>query len=190
MPLVSLIESLRAHAPADPEERDDLQEILAFVAAHDNPFDRAIPSGHLTGSAIVLSADFSQVLLLFHPKLTRWLQPGGHAEAGERTGEHVALREAREETGIHGLSLHPQAPRPLDVDVHDIPARPTEPAHQHLDLRYLVQAPAGARIAPAEGETLRIRWFGWNELDDLGLDHGLKRALRKARSLAGPTPRP
>src|SRR5919106_547396 len=89
-----------------------------------------------------------RVLLLHHRKLGRWLQPGGHADPGESSGETVALREAREETGLAGLNLHPQAPRPFDVDVHDIPARGGEAAHQHLDLRYLVVAPAGAGLAP------------------------------------------
>ena len=82
-----------------------------------------------------------RVLLLHHRKLDRWLQPGGHAEPGEADGEEVALREAREETGIAALRLHPDAPRPLDVDVHAIPARGSEPAHLHLDLRYVVIAP-------------------------------------------------
>jgi 8-oxo-dGTP pyrophosphatase MutT (NUDIX family) len=123
------------------------------------------------------------VLLLHHMKLERWLQPGGHAEPGERRGEDVALREAREETGIEGLLLHETASRPLDVDVHEIPARASEPAHQHLDLRYLVRAPADAVIAPALGESERIRWFGWGELGDLGLDHGLVRAFAKARRI-------
>jgi hypothetical protein len=46
-------------------------------------------------------------------------------------------------------------------------------------------APEGARIAPAAGESLRIRWFGWDEIEGLGLDHGLARALRKARAIVG-----
>jgi 8-oxo-dGTP pyrophosphatase MutT (NUDIX family) len=130
---------------------------------------------------MVLTRDGERVLLLFHEKLRRWLQPGGHAEPGETQGEAIALREAREETGLVSLELHPDAPRPLDVDVHDIPARGNEPAHEHLDLRYLVTADDAAAIQPAEGETTRVRWFSWDELQALDLDHGLRRALTKAR---------
>ena len=71
----------------------------------------------------------------------------------------MALREAREETGIEGLRLHPTAPRPLDVDVHDIPAA-GEPAHEHLDLRYLVVAPDGAPLSPQLEELHDLRWVG------------------------------
>ncbi len=175
--------SLERLAPADEKEAGDRQRILAFVRSYAQPFDRGIAEGHLTGSAVTVSSDGHRVLLLHHRKLDRWLQPGGHGDPGERTGEEVALREALEETGIEGLRLHPTAPRPFDLDIHDIPARGHEPAHQHLDLRYLVVAPAGAQIAPDLSELHAIRWVRWDETQTLGLDHGLQRALAKARAI-------
>jgi 8-oxo-dGTP pyrophosphatase MutT (NUDIX family) len=72
------------------------------------------------------------------------------------------------------------------VDVHDIPARAREPAHQHLDLRYLVVAPVDGTIAPDLAELHDIRWVPWDEVDGLGPDHGLRRALGKARLLSDP----
>jgi len=173
---------LAGHHPADAREADDLRRILEFAARHRDPFDRRIPEGHLTGSALIVSAAGDRVLLLRHRKLQRWLQPGGHADPGERAGETVALREALEETGIAGLALHAGAPRPLDVDVHDIPARGGEPAHLHLDLRYLVLAPAEAALARSPMESDEVRWFGWDELGNLDLDAGLRRALGKTRA--------
>jgi 8-oxo-dGTP pyrophosphatase MutT (NUDIX family) len=176
---------LRRHAPADAKEARDVAEVLAFLDRHADPFDRGIREGHLTGSAVVVSATGDRVLLLHHRKLRRWLQPGGHAEAGERDGEAVALREAREETGIEGLTLHPLAPRPLDVDVHPIPARGDEPAHRHLDLRYLVVAPRDASLRRLAAEARALRWFAWEDLGTLDLDPGLRRALQAARALLG-----
>jgi 8-oxo-dGTP pyrophosphatase MutT (NUDIX family) len=173
---------LERHQAADEKEARDLAVMRDFVARHaTDPFDRRLAEGHLTGAALVVEASGGRVLLLHHRKLQRWLQPGGHGDPGERTGEEVALREAREETGLQGLVLHPAAPRPLDVDVHPIPARGSEPAHLHLDLRYLVVAPAGARLQIQEEEASALRWFTWEELDALPLDHGLRRALAKAR---------
>jgi 8-oxo-dGTP pyrophosphatase MutT (NUDIX family) len=184
--VVRLDEQLGTHVPADDEEALDLERIRAFVTRHPEPFDRRLAVGHLTGSAVVVAASGDRVLLLHHRKLDRWLQPGGHGDPGESTGEEVALREAREETGLRGLRLHPEAPRPLDVDVHEIPARGSEPAHQHLDLRYLVVAPAGAEATPSAEETNDLRWFGWDELHGLDLDSGLLRLLGKARSWMEP----
>jgi 8-oxo-dGTP pyrophosphatase MutT (NUDIX family) len=180
---MSLLDTLRDHACGDSREAADLQRILDFVGRHPAPFDRRIAEGHLTGSALVLSRSGEAVLLLHHRKLHRWLQPGGHGEPGETSGEAVALREAREETGIHDLALHPGAPRPLDVDVHAIPARPGEPAHAHLDLRYLVLAPDAAATTRLPEEANDLRWFAWADLPALDLDPGLRRALAKARRL-------
>jgi 8-oxo-dGTP pyrophosphatase MutT (NUDIX family) len=182
-PRVPLLQSLRELVPADEEEARDRDQIVDFVLRHPDPFDRGIEEGHLTGSAIVVSADGTDVLLLHHRKLDRWLQPGGHADPGETAGEDVALREAFEESGTEGLTLRPGSPRPLDVDVHDIPARDLEPAHQHLDLRYLVEAPRGATLSPQVEELTEIRWVPWSEVGTLGPDPGLRRALAKARAL-------
>jgi 8-oxo-dGTP pyrophosphatase MutT (NUDIX family) len=178
-----LARALARHRPADDEEAADLARIRSFVAAHPDPFDRRIVEGHLTASAVVASAAGDRVLLLHHRKLDRWLQPGGHGDPGETAGETVALREALEETGIAGLALHPTAPRPLDVDVHDIPARKAEAAHEHLDLRYLVLAPADAALTLAPEESHDLRWFAWDEVGGLGLDRGLVRLLGKARAI-------
>ena len=189
-PMSLLADALARHQPEDAAEAEDLAQIRAFVARNPDPFDRRILEGHLTGSAIVISANGTRTLLLHHRKLGRWLQPGGHGDPGEATGEGVALREALEETGLAGLALHPSAPRPLDVDVHDIPARGAEPAHQHLDLRYLVVAPAGAAFSRSTEETRDMRWVTWDEVGTLdkkgathGPDAGLLRALRKARKV-------
>jgi len=180
---MALAEDLSRHLPADAEEAGHLLAILDFVGRHASPFDRTIAEGHLTGSAVVLSARGDRVLLVHHRKLRRWLQPGGHADPRETSGEAVALREAHEETGIAGLALHPRAPRPFDVDVHAIPAFGSEPAHAHLDLRYLLLAPTADTIVRSAEETSDARWFEWDELAPLDLDRGLVRALAKARRL-------
>lgn len=185
-PRLRLLAALDRHQPHDAQEEADRERILDFARRHERPFDRSIAEGHLTGSAITVSADGRRVLLLHHRKLDRWLQPGGHGEPGEAAGEAVALREAREETGLSGLALHPLAPRPFDVDVHDIPARPGEPAHLHLDLRYLVVALPGTALAPDLAELHALRWVKWSEVPSLDPDHGLSRALAKARSIVLP----
>jgi 8-oxo-dGTP pyrophosphatase MutT (NUDIX family) len=178
-----MLAQLEGHPSADAREASDLATICAFVRARADPFARSHLDAHLTGSAFVVSSDGQRVLLVHHRRLDLWLQPGGHGEPGERLGEEVALREAREETGIATLALHPTAPRPLDVDVHRIPERKGVPAHDHLDLRYLVVAPPGVRIRHDLDEAHDARWFTWEDLDAMPTDHPFRRMAAKARAL-------
>ena len=87
-------------------------------------FDRTCRPGHITAAAWILSADRRRSLLTHHRKLDRWLQLGGHAD-GQWHVEEVALREAREESGLTRFDIVPidGVLMPFDVDVHEIPAR-------------------------------------------------------------------
>ena len=51
-----------------------------------------------TASSYVID-DEDRLLVLYHKKFQKWLQPGGHIERGEEAWQ-CALREVFEETGI------------------------------------------------------------------------------------------
>jgi 8-oxo-dGTP pyrophosphatase MutT (NUDIX family) len=173
-----LAEMLDAVVPGDDKERADLTLLRAYGASLAEPFSHRQPGAHFTGSALV--TDGARVALVLHRKLSRWLQPGGHAEP-EDGGDlcRTALREAREETGL-AVWLHPSAPSPLDVDVHTIPARPEAPAHLHLDVRFLVVAEPSAALVLDASEVTDVRWFTLEQALEQADDSSLQRLLRKA----------
>lgn len=180
---MSLLHLLAHHVPADEKERLDLEQQRGFAESLEAPFSRAQWPAHFTGSAVVVTPDGARVLLVLHAKLGRWLQPGGHADAADGGSmEQTALREAREETGLE-VSLHPTAPRPLDVDVHVIPARKQEPEHRHLDVRYLVVAENPEGLAYDPEESHGARWLGWDEALAAADEAPLRRLLEKARAV-------
>jgi 8-oxo-dGTP pyrophosphatase MutT (NUDIX family) len=141
---------------------DDLIHLLAAMAASHRLEDRRTYPGHVTTSAIVVTPDLSSVLLVHHRALDRWLQPGGHWEPAA-TFWASALREAQEETGIEGATLHPWhggRDIPIDIDTHAIPLRieRAEPSHWHHDLRFAFVADATLPLRPAEAEVVRAAW--------------------------------
>lgn len=183
-----LLDLLSRYASRHPEEEGCVARIHALVESRPDCFLRSCLPGHLTGSAWILSADRRRFLLTHHRKLDRWLQLGGHAD-GEGDLAAVALREAAEESGLGSFAfLHPDVdtpPLPIDVDVHAIPARPGEPAHEHHDLRFVLVARGGEIRATRESHALR--WFAMESLDaelaTIGADESLLRLGRKVRAL-------
>lgn len=160
------------HRVADEREALSREIILAELDRLRRPFDQHADPTHLTASAVVVGD--RGVVLHRHRRLHRWLQPGGHLDPGE-SPEQAMVRECREETGL--VVAHPPAgPCLVHVDVHHA-AR----GHIHLDLRYLVHAPADDP-APAPGESQDVAWFTWAEAEVLA-DVALAGALRSARRL-------
>jgi 8-oxo-dGTP pyrophosphatase MutT (NUDIX family) len=156
----------------------DRQQILDLIDEHADIAVRTCRPGHLTGSAFVVDSSRMMCLLLFHTKLQRWLQPGGHAD-GDTNLAHVALREAEEETGISGLRVVIPA---IDVDIHRVDP-PKEDAHLHLDVRYLVIAPAGSE-PEGNHESQALRWVTEAELLDFDVDDGLRRMAKAGFEVA------
>jgi 8-oxo-dGTP pyrophosphatase MutT (NUDIX family) len=181
----SILQELLAHAPATDAEAVDARRIARFAASTPSPMDRDRREGHVVGSGLVVARDGSGVLLARHRTLERWLQFGGHAEEGESHPLDVALRETREESGLdHVVPADPAHPL-LDVDVHTIPASEGMPAHEHLDLRYLLVADPDADLDRADAELAAVEWLGWEAALDRSGEPGLERMLRKAREAVG-----
>lgn len=145
---------------------------------HPDAFQRDHLPGHITGSAFIVSKDFSTTLLVHHAKLNRWLQPGGHAD-GDTDVLGVALREGREETGL--VNLDPVSAAIYDLDIHPIPERKDFHQHDHYDIRYLVQASIGDPIVVSE-ESHDVKWVLLNDLDKYTDESSL---LRMRDKLAG-----
>ncbi len=180
---------LETHAPADEKEARDIQRIKELIAAHPNIFSMNCEVGHITASAAIIEPRARRTLLHHHKRLGRWLQVGGHAEYETDLAE-VALREAREETGLPDLEHFPssEVPLPIDYDVHTIPQSGDRPEHLHLDFRYVLATRQPDALAPIAGESTRFRWLSFADaLDmDAAIDDSLRRLLRKAFALLPP----
>lgn len=130
-----------------------------------------------TASALVIKEQ--QVLLIYHRKLQKWLQPGGHLDPNE-TPPEAAVREVFEETGLH-IELIPQENlwvdrpnaksfvRPYLCLLEEIPHYQEVPAHQHMDMIYLAH-PIGGEQQTNLIETDGMRWFSRQEIAALKTD--------------------
>jgi 8-oxo-dGTP pyrophosphatase MutT (NUDIX family) len=175
--VVALVESF--DPTADGRALASVEQTMELLEGSAAPFSRtSYQPGHITASAVVLSPDRQHVLLVYHERLRRWLQPGGHVEADDTTVQDTAHREVLEETGIR---LDRSVVPPLvGIDVHEIPATSKEPYHLHHDLMFCFAV--GTRAVPSTEH--RATWCPIADLPRFDVDgpllRGVARALRTA----------
>ncbi|MFM8845168.1 MAG: NUDIX hydrolase, partial [Gammaproteobacteria bacterium] len=73
--------------------------------------------------------------------------------------------------------------------VHLIPARSDEPAHYHLDVRFLLIADDPDALSLDTRESLAIKWFTFADALALIDEHPLRRLLKKSEDIVRTTPR-
>jgi 8-oxo-dGTP pyrophosphatase MutT (NUDIX family) len=178
---IDLRSQLELYRAADVRESAYLARMKELCESVSKPCARtSYAPGHFTASAFVLAPERDALLLILHGKLGLWLQPGGHVDDEDASLLAAARREVREEVGLGELEL--LEPAPLDVDIHDIPARKHEPPHQHFDVRFLFRA--RTRAVQAGSDAKDARWVPLAELAQDGLvrsDESVMRAVRKLR---------
>lgn len=162
--------------------------LASFLDALENPMPT---QAHCTVSAMILDASQQATLLLFHKKLGKWLQPGGHIEEGEDFWQSC-LREAQEETELPHLTLHPLwtagptspaaappsqvAPAiPLGLQVFNIPQSASQAQHLHLDVCFVLQSQTDLKGQPQAFQlgTTALKWLPLTELLRAPYDPGL-----------------
>jgi 8-oxo-dGTP pyrophosphatase MutT (NUDIX family) len=109
-----------------------------------------------------------RVLLHCHPKLGKWLPPGGHIEPNELPDE-AAVREVAEEAGI---AVRLVGARGLPRDYPGQPVQLVVPAgiqvefiaegHEHIDLVYLAVPEGDVDVPPVIDDA--FRWLSPDEL--------------------------
>lgn len=169
----NLLEKLAQYQTRYPEEQSTIDRFHALISAHANCFDRDCWAGHITGSSWLVDPSANRLLLTHHRKLDMWLQLGGHSD-GDPDSQAVAVREAQEESGL-GVRL--MSPHIFDIDVHEIPARKSDPAHFHFDVRYALQADGDAFLVSEE--SLALAWVGIDELESYTTETSILRMRDK-----------
>ncbi len=129
-----------------------------------------------------------RILLLWHPKLHKWLPPGGHIEPHELPDE-AAVREVQEEAGLTvelvgeralPLAEPRQLVRPEGIQVESI-----EPGHEHIDLVYFAR-PVGLPVLKPAPDVARIGWYTLEEARALPVSQEIALWLEKALAKLSP----
>lgn len=178
-------EIFNAYIQEYPEEKSALKHLEEHIRKQKDYVSRSNLLGHVTTSALVLN-DQNQILLIFHNKRKRFLQPGGHVENDTSLIES-AIREVLEETNI-SANPHPKMLRkklnnfiPIHIDSHRIPenVEKGEPEHWHHDYMFLLNAENNS----IQLDLNEVSEFAWVSLDEKIEDIGLQSAIDKLKMM-------
>lgn len=182
-------DEIRAYRPLCEQEEADRRIILEYLDRYpDTVLTRQNEYAHLTSSGFVVNADASRVLMAHHNIYRVWAWTGGHAD-GDGDLLSVALREAAEETGV--LHIRPLSPAIASLDILPVWGHKKRgkyvPAHQHLNVSYLLVADETDPLTVREGENTRVAWLSADRLleytNEWEMDHVYLKLLERARDL-------
>jgi 8-oxo-dGTP pyrophosphatase MutT (NUDIX family) len=148
---------------------ENLAATFSKIISSLNPCSRSNKLGHITASGLVIKGD--KALLIFHPYIKQWFQPGGHIDEGEEPIQ-AAIREVFEETGVVCESGNGSLD-PVDIDLHEIPENPRkgEAAHLHIDLLFMLRV-VEEQESP---ENIEKAWIPFDQITS----SRIQRALQK-----------
>lgn len=136
---------------------------------------------HATAGAFVFCRfpDEWRLGLIEHPRLGRWMVPGGHVEPDESQAQ-AAVREVEEESGLVGVRLlevpSPSFPEGFPVSYARVPLpwwiteqsvgpdNHLSEAHVHVDHQYVAVVPAPDQAAAAAHS---FAWYTADEVPEL-----------------------
>lgn len=176
-----LLQLLRQHKTRFMEELGYVNRAIDYVEEHTDCFYRELWPAHVTGSAWVVNPDLDRILMMHHKKHDQWFQPGGHAD-GDADIVRVALRETAEETGLDSSQVNLLDTQVFDVDIHSIPAMGTDPRHEHIDIRFLVEIDDSLPV-PGNDESHDVVWVEINNVTRFNNNRSTYRMVEKTRQL-------
>lgn len=179
----SIKETFEAYLEQFPNEAANFPLLHEQLGDSESLTSRKNMKGHVTASGIIVSGD--NILLIFHNKLKRYIQPGGHIEDVDSAMWQAATREVLEETGI-AAKLHPWHEQhgyiPIHIDTHAIPANPKrdEGDHFHHDWIFVFQV-TDANVTLQAEEVSDFKWVPL--VTDFTHEPAIKGAVEKIRKI-------
>lgn len=161
----AFIRQLTDYLPFNEQEAQDKRLILDALSQYgERLYLRENLIAHLSASAWIVNPARDKVLLAWHNLFRAWSWLGGHAD-GEADLLQVALREAREESGIEHVRAVSDAIfsiEVLTVDGHE-KRGVYVPSHLHLNVTYLLEADEHDALHIKPDENSGVAWFPLEE---------------------------
>ena len=157
---MELIKIIQKYEPWNEEEKKDQKIFLKYLRQFPDILTRENEFAHVTSSSWIVNQDRTKVLMVYHNIYDSWSWTGGHAD-GEGDVLHVAMKEAKEETGIQTLVPVKEALFSLElICVHGHWKRGAYVSpHIHLNTTFLLEAKEGEILRIKPDENSQVAWI-------------------------------
>ena len=161
---MKIVKDIEKYRPCNEQERHDQALILDFLNRNEDAFLRSNRLAHMTASAWIVNPARTKTLMVYHKLYDSWSWTGGHAD-GETDLLAVALKEAREETGI--MHVRPVSGEIFSLEVLTVDGHEKRgeyvSSHLHLNVTYLLEAEESDTLRICKEENSGVAWFTLEE---------------------------
>ena len=163
----NLKENINNFVPYNEQEEVEKNIMLKFINDFDDVLTRENVYGHFTSSAFVLNKERTKILMVYHKIYDSWAWTGGHCD-GDNNLLYVAMKEAKEETGIKNV-------KPILNDIYSLELISVRghikkgkyvASHTHFNITYLLEADENEEIHIKEDENIGVKWVPIDEILD------------------------
>ena len=155
----NLKQSIEEFIPYNEQEEVERKIMLNYINDFDDVLTRQNEYGHFTSSAFVLNKERTKALMIYHKIYNSWSWVGGHSD-GDNDLLYVAMKEAKEETGIENvvpISKDIYSLELINVNGHEKRGKYVA-SHMHYNVTYLLEADEHEEIHIKEEENSGVKW--------------------------------
>ena len=154
-----LKENLEKFIPYNEQEEVERKIMLNYINDFEDVLTRQNEYGHFTSSSFILNKERTKILMIYHKIYNSWSWTGGHSD-GDNDLLYVAMKEAKEETGIKNvvpISKDIYSLELINVNGHEKRGKYVG-SHVHLNVTYLLEADENEEIRIKEDENSGVKW--------------------------------
>ena len=174
------INSIKNYIPYNDQEKNDKKIILNSIDTFKNILTRDNEVIHMTCSAFIVNKNRYKTLMIHHNIYKSWFWTGGHADGDENLLE-VALREAKEETGIK--NIFPIYNNIFALDIIPVFSHIKNgqfiSSHLHITITYLTEAYDTDPLIVKDDENSGVKWIPVDEIDVYSNEEHMKKIYTK-----------
>ena len=167
--------NIEMFVPYNEQEEVDRKIMLKYIKDFDDTLTRQNEYGHFTSSAFVINKERTKILMIYHKIYNSWAWTGGHSD-GDNDLLYVAMKEAKEETGIKNVT--PILKNIYSLELNNVNGHEKRGkyvgSHIHLNVTYLLEADENEVIHIKEDENSGVKWVAINEVLDASSEQWIR----------------